>query len=100
MLNQSPGLFFFGFAPGSIPFQGGTLCVSPPLKRTGSQWSAGNAGPPDCSGTYDLHLSQALMAANGLVAGTIVYGQYYSRDNFARPHNVGLTNAISFAICP
>ena len=101
VLSNKIGMLFWGLAPASTPFAGGTLCIQQPLVRTPIQPSGGNPPPDDCSGTYSFHFSQAYMAANGLAPGTSVYAQYWSRDpGFAPPQNIGLTDALSFTTCP
>ena len=65
LLNNKPGIFFYGFSAANTPFQGGTLCVQPPLTRTPAQNSGGNPPPDDCSGTMVLDLAMA-DAAQGL----------------------------------
>lgn len=101
VLNNKPGIYFFGFGPNSLPFQGGTLCVAPPTRRTAPSNSAGNPPPDDCSGQYSFHVSQAFMASEGLAAGDVVYGQFWSRDP-AHPDGttVGFTNGIMFVVQP
>lgn len=101
VLNQKSGIFFWGSAPASLPFGGGTLCVKAPTVRTPVQFSGGPGGAPNCGGTYSFHFEQSYMAAQGLVAGEAVYGQYWSRDpGFAPPNNIGLTDAVLFFVCP
>lgn len=98
VLNNQFGMMFWGVAPGNVPFQGGTLCVQTPVRRTSIQLSNGNAGPSDCSGTYDFHFSHAFMAAESISRGTHVHAQFWSRDPFAP--GPGLTNAVSFYVIP
>jgi Tol biopolymer transport system component len=99
--SHEPGLLLVSSAPASLPFGGGTLCVAPPALRTGYQLAAGMPGVVDCSGTYSVHLTQAWLAAAGLAPGTSLWAQWLSRDKgFAPPHDVGLSDALSFAVCP
>lgn len=102
IINHSPGIMFWGPAWNSVPFSGGTLCVLPPLIRTPAQFAGGNGVPPiDCSGSFDFHFSAAYMQAYGLVPGSLVCAQYYSRDNgYAPPNNIGLTDAVFFVVRP
>ena len=51
ILNQKLGILFYGFAPASTPFQGGTACLGGQVRRMRAQSSGANAGPTDCSGT-------------------------------------------------
>jgi hypothetical protein len=101
-LNNKTGLIFWGTKPANSPLLGGTLCVGPPLTRAAAQSSGGTVPPAnDCSGTYSFHLSEAYMAANGLDAGDIFYGEWWMRDP---PHpdglGVGFSNAIQVIIQP
>lgn len=95
--NQ-PGILLWSHGANNQPFFGGTLCVSPPVNRTPGQSSGGSA---TCSGTYSFHFSRAYMASKGLIAGTVLYSQYWSRDQgFPAPNNVGLTDGIRFTMAP
>ena len=99
VLNQKSGILFWGGAPNNAPFKGGTFCVQAPVKRTPIQWSGGNIGPDDCSGSYSFHFSHAYMAAKGMLAGDRIHAQFWSRDP-AAPFNVGLTDAAAFDVVP
>jgi hypothetical protein len=98
VINNKSGIFYYGLAPKNAPFSGGLQCVASPTVRTPIQSSGGNAPPDDCSGTFDLHFTDARLAATG-AAGTLVYGEYWSRDP-SDPQTVNLSNAIQFAILP
>ncbi len=102
VLNQKSGILIWSLTPGAIPFGGGTLCLSPPVIRTLGQNSGGTALPAaDCSGTYAFNFTQSYMAANGVVAGTTVNTQYWSRDlGFPPPNSIGLTQGLSFQVLP
>jgi len=99
VLNNKPGLLFWGFAPEAVPFLGGTLCVQPPIARTPVQFSAGNPPPDDCSGEYGFHYSGFYMTTVGLSAGDRVYTQYWARDP-ADPSGTNLTDAFAFVVEP
>lgn len=101
-LNNKTGLIFWGFKPANSPLLGGTLCVGAPITRAGAQGSGGTAPPAnDCSGTYSFHLSEAYMAANGIDAGDVFYGEWWMRDP-AHPDGlgVGFSNALQVIIQP
>jgi Tol biopolymer transport system component len=101
ILSNQFGIFFWGTAPASNPFFGGTLCVAAPIVRTPVQNSGGNPPPFDCSGSFSFHFSQAIMQAHGLTSGTTVYGQYWCRDpGFPPPNSIGLSDGIEFTLCP
>ncbi|MDP6938334.1 MAG: di-heme oxidoredictase family protein [Planctomycetota bacterium] len=97
--GSEAGLFLFSLTPGSTPFYGGTLCVGGNIKRTPVTTTGGTKGL--CDGSLDFHMSQGFMAARGLTPGTIVYAQGWFRDTLQTDGTgVGLTDAISFTICP
>jgi hypothetical protein len=100
-LNHKPGLIFFGLAPRALPWFGGTRCVAQPILRTPLQMSGGNAGPPDCSGSYDFHVSHAWVSAHGWVAGVELFAQAWSRDpQQADGTTIALGNALRFTLQP
>ena len=100
-LNNKSGLMFWGVNPAALPFQGGTLCVQPPIIRTGSSNSGGNPPPVDCSGHYDYHLTQGYMASHLFQVGTTIYAQYWARDpGFQPPNNTSLSNGLRIVLCP
>ncbi len=94
-----PGLLLYGTSgPDSLPFQGGTLCAQPPLRRTPGQISAGT-GP--CAGTFVIDFAAfiAIGTDPALVAGQAVWAQWYSRDPQAALHT-NLTDALYFVLRP
>jgi hypothetical protein len=100
VINQRPGILFYGQGPSSVPFQDGFLCVASPIVRTPLQFSAGSALPVvDCSGTYTFDFNAWIQGGNDalLVAGQQVAVQYWSRDPDS-PSTTGLTDAVGFHI--
>ena len=85
-LNNKFGTLFYS-VQGSIlaPLTGGWLCVRPPTRRTGLQFSNGNAPPDDCSGAFHFDFNVWIASGNDpmLVAGQSVWCQYWSRDGGA-----------------
>ena len=75
------GILFFGVnGPTALPFQGGTLCVFPPLGRTPVQNSGGSFG--GCDGSYCLFVNDG-GATNPLLdqgPGTSNWLQAWYRD--------------------
>jgi Tol biopolymer transport system component len=106
VLSYKSGLLFYSrVSSAMLPFQGGYLCVSPPLKRTPVQSSGGVNPPPalDCTGNYGFDFNAWIAGGQdpALVSGEEVWGQYWSRDpGYPAPQNTGLTNALAFAIGP
>ena len=103
VLSEKPGLLFYGFAQASIPFQGGLLCVTPPVTRTPGQSSGGAPPIPDCSGSFSMDFNDWIQTSGdpGLPPGTAVYTQYWSRDP-GDPAGFGtsLSDALRFTIQP
>jgi hypothetical protein len=101
VLDNEFGLYFYGKSgPNNAPFQGGILCVQPPLVRTMLQNSGGTA---PCGGMYqiDFNAYVASGADPALVAAQQVWIQTWGRDpGFAPPNNTSLSDAVSFTICP
>jgi len=92
------GAVFWGLAPDSLPFMGGTNCVAPPQARLNVQ-PTGGPFPFDCSGVMTTPITQARMLQNGWGVGTTVYAQAYFRDP-EDAFGIGLTDGIEFTICP
>jgi hypothetical protein len=92
------GLLFYGALPFAAAFQGGTLCVKPPTKRTPPQASTGTA---PCNGlyAYDFNVRIASGVDPNLIAGATVHTQWWMRD-LQSPSGTGLSNGLSFVICP
>ncbi len=94
------GLLFYGFAPGSMPFQGATHCVQTPTPRTTAQ-SSGPGGV--CGGSFSFDMNAWIQSAADLrlVPGTLVCAQYWYRDpGEPAGFDTGLSDAIQFAIAP
>jgi subtilisin-like proprotein convertase family protein len=107
VINNKSGLLFYGSTgQGAVPFQGGTLCVKTPIKRTPAQSSGGNPPPNDCSGNYSIDMNAFAVggppAAPFLtVAGTVVDCQWWGRDpGFAAPNNTMLSNGLEYTVGP
>jgi hypothetical protein len=99
VINNKNGLLFWGVKPAAIPFEGGTLCVNPPVVRTSLQTSGGNPPPNDCSGAYAFHFTPSYMLGQGIQAGRQYYCQYWSRDP-AGIAGTGLTDGLAFFVLP
>ena len=89
--NQLGVLFYGQTGPAAIPFQGGTLCVNPPVIRFPPQPSGGAAA---CSGTY----SQSLSSLTG-TPGLTFHSQFWFRDPGAAT-GTGLSNGLTWTNCP
>jgi hypothetical protein len=101
VLNNKSGVAFYGFTPAALPFQGGKLCVQPPVKRTQVQASGGNPPPSDCSGAYSLDFNLYVQSGvdPALVPDRVVYAQYWARDPQAS-FGTSLSNALAFTLGP
>lgn len=92
------GILFYGSTgPEAAPFQGGLLCVRPPLRRTPPQ-SSGSAGPPPCTGILTLDLNAAGICAE-IGVGYRGWMQGWFQDP-ASPGATGLTDALEWTVCP
>jgi hypothetical protein len=109
LLNNKPGLLVYGTAgKASTPFQGGTLCLASPVKRTLPQSSGGNPGPDDCSGSFSIDMNAFASGALGgspapelLVPGTEIACQWWGRDpGYPPPDNSMLSDALSYVVTP
>jgi hypothetical protein len=101
-LNQKSGLLFYGTSgPKATAFQGGTLCVMAPTRRTPVQSSGGNPPPDDCSGLFSIDFNARIASGVDvtLVAGATVWSQFWSRDP-SDPFTTNLSNALRFYILP
>ncbi|MCK6447836.1 MAG: hypothetical protein L6Q99_15700 [Planctomycetes bacterium] len=100
VINNKNGIFFYGHAAQSAPFQGGTLCVATPIQRTPTASSGGNPPPNDCSGVLSLDFNTWIAGGNdpSLVAGATIFGQTWSRDPQSAS-TTSLSNAVRFTIC-
>lgn len=101
VLNNKNGLLFYGFQTKASPFQGGTLCIQSPTKRTPVQNAGGNSPPDDCTGNYSFDFNARIQSGvdPSLVPGTLVYCQFWSRDPQSAS-TTGLTGGLCFEIRP
>lgn len=104
MVSSTNGMLVYGTTgPLAQPFQGGTLCVNPPIRRTTGQNSGGSPPNVDCTGELDLDFN--VWIASGvdplLVAGATVNTQFWGRDiNDPTGFGSSLSDALEFVICP
>jgi subtilase family protein len=107
--NNKSGILFYGTTgQNSAPFQGGTLCVAAPIKRTPSVNSGGSPNPAnDCTGMYQIDMNafaHGVLGGNPIaglkVVGTTVNCQWWGRDpGFAAPNNTTLTDGLQYVVC-
>jgi hypothetical protein len=98
LANANGLLIYSKSGANSAPFNGGTLCVGAGLLRTPGQ-NSGGAGP--CGGLLQFDFNSWIFLGGdpGLVAGQKVWAQYWYRD-VASLGGTGLTNGVTFTICP
>jgi hypothetical protein len=108
-INNKNGLFFYGVTGrAATPFQGGTLCVNSPIRRTSGINSGGNPPPNDCSGVYAIDMNSFAQSSGPpvplaalKVPGTVVDCQSWGRDpGFAAPNNTSLSNGLEYVVGP
>jgi hypothetical protein len=107
--NQKSGLLFYGVNGQSAnPFQGGTLCVKSPIKRTAGQSSGGTPAPNnDCTGVWSIDMNAFALSGGPpiplaalQVSGTTVDCQWWGRDpGYPAPNNTQLSNGLHYTIC-
>ncbi|HTF88427.1 MAG TPA: PQQ-dependent sugar dehydrogenase [Planctomycetota bacterium] len=110
VLNNKIGILLYGFnGRALIPFQGGKLCLRPPVKRAASSNSGGSPAPAnDCSGVFSIDLNSFAVGALGgrpspvlRLPGVMVVAQWWGRDSgIPPPLGSQLSNGLSFQICP
>jgi len=101
LLNNKQGLVFYGYAQAAVPFQGGTLCVQSPVKRTAATSTGGAATGNNCTGTFNFDFKALIQSGTDpvlQVVGQQVSAQIWSRDP-ADGFTTSLTNALRFQIC-
>ena len=79
------------------------MCIQTPVKRTPIQNSGGNVGPDDCSGAFGYDFNGRIQSGvdPSLVAGAVVFAQYWYRDPLdPAGFGTGLTDALQFTIEP
>jgi choice-of-anchor B domain-containing protein len=103
VLSHKPGILIWGLDRAATPFQGATLCIAAPVRRTPLQDSGGNPPPVDCSGTFAFDFNALIQSGVDplLAPGTRVAAQYWSRDPLD-PLGFGssLSDAVEFTIQP
>lgn len=100
LLSNKFGLFFYGTnGPQQLPFQGGELCVAPPIRRLAVQSTGGTPG--QCDGALALDFNQVIASGGDpqLVWGAQVAAQAWTRDP-GDPFATNLTSARLFTISP
>ncbi len=99
--NNKLGLYYYGYAASTTPFQGGIKCVSSPVIRSPVQNAGGNATGDDCSGSYAYDMNVRIQSGNDplLLVGVTAFGQFWMRDPQS-PSTTGLSNAIEFRVAP
>jgi hypothetical protein len=108
--NQKSGLLFYGVnGRAASAFQGGTLCVNAPIKRTPGTSSAGSALPAsDCTGVYSIDMNAFATGNLGgsplpelTLPGSTVDCQFWGRDpGFGAPNNTTLSDADAYLVAP
>ena len=104
--NNKSGLLFYGTTGrDALPFQGGTLCVATPIRRTPVSSSGGSPSGDDCTGVYSIDFNAFIFGGTGdpalQVVGNTVRTQFWGRDpGYVAPNNTTLTNGLEAQIAP
>jgi hypothetical protein len=101
ILENTVGILLTSKAGGAIPFQGGFLCISGTVTRTGFQ--ASGAGGAPCSGGFQFEFNAHVQSGIDptLQPGTLVFAQYWFRDlQDPAGFGSGLSNAVRFGVGP
>jgi len=85
-LPNKNGILFYGTAQGATPFQGGTLCVQPPVVRS-----------PALTTNASGFTSNAITIDAAMIASTRYY-QWWFRDP-QDAQTTGLSNALVVGFC-
>jgi hypothetical protein len=99
VIDQTSGVLFYGYASQSTPFQQGTLCVRPPLRRTPVQLSIPVITNGPCRAVFQLDFNALTSTGSDplLVPGANVYSQWWMRDPGSAT-TTGLSDAASFTV--
>ncbi|HTF87901.1 MAG TPA: hypothetical protein VK843_05795 [Planctomycetota bacterium] len=99
VVNNKPGLFLFGKARASTPFQGGILCLAPPLRRSSGVNSAGSPGPSNCSGVLRWIVDASWIQHLSWQPGEQIDAQAWYRDP-QHPDGTasGLSSGVEFSV--
>ena len=95
------GLLFTSLSgAAALPFNGGTLCMNPPLKR-GPIMNAGGSMPGGCAGSFTTTVNDGLMIPMGLDAGPggQAHYQYFYRDPQNGAGNFGSALSDAIEVC-
>ena len=108
-INNKSCLLFYGVnGQASGAFQGGTLCVKSPIKRTPGTNTFGNPPPNDCSGVPQIDMNSFAVGGRGgtplpalTVPGSVVDCQWWGRDpGFVAPNNTQLSDGLEYTVAP
>ena len=102
--HKSGLLIYTDSGRSAVPFQGGTLCIRTPLRRSPAADSGGAPGP-GCSGTFSLDLNAFNAGLAGgnpapflATAGVVVDCQWWGRDSVST--GSFLSAALEFTVGP
>jgi hypothetical protein len=101
--QNKAGLVIYGnTGPNSAPFQGGTLCVNTPVRRTTTVDSGGTSL---CEGEFAIDMNAFASGALGgnpqaflTQPGTKIHAQFWGRDTQAT--GSFLSNGMAYTVCP
>ena len=100
--NKSGLLLYTDQGAGAAPFNGGTLCIQTPLKRSAAATSGGFS---TCDGEFALDMNAFASGNAGgnpaaflLTSGNVIFTQWWGRDSVAT--GSFLSDAMQYTVCP
>ena len=101
-VNKSGLLMYGNTGRNNVPFNGGTLCVAPPIRRT---ITVNSGGFTSCDGEFSIDMNAFAAGALGgnpqsflVTAGNTIRAQWWGRDTVAT--GSFLSNALEWNVCP
>ena len=80
-------------------FGGGTLCIAPPIQRSGALQSGGHSGASDCSGVLLITIDASWIQSHAWLASERIDAQAWYRDPQHPDGSAsGLSDALEFSV--
>ena len=101
-VDQMRADLLYGYAPSTLSFHGGTLCVNTPKVQFPAKLASPTGSPP-CSGIIKSNINKRIQSGVDptLTAGAQVYAQWRQRDpNDPAGFGDSLTTGLTFVVQP